>query len=64
MGTILERLTEAQNAHDADRFASYFTEDYRSEEPAHPGRACSGRAPVLENWSSVFAGVPDVQARL
>jgi ketosteroid isomerase-like protein len=64
MGTILERLTEAQNSHDAENFASYFTDDYRSEHPAHPGRAFSGRAQVLENWSSVFAGVPDFHAEL
>jgi ketosteroid isomerase-like protein len=64
MGTILERLTEAQNSHDAENFASCFTDDYRSEQPAHPGRAFSGRAQVLENWSSVFAGVPDFHAEL
>jgi ketosteroid isomerase-like protein len=64
MGTILERLTEAQNSHDADRFASYFTDDYRSEHPAHPDRAFTGRGQVFENWSSVFAGVPDFRAEL
>ena len=64
MSTILERLTEAQNLHDAERFASYFTDDYQSDQPAHPGRAFSGREQVLENWSSVFAGVPDLRAEL
>ena len=64
MRTVLERLTEAQNSHDADRFASYFTEDYQSHQPAHPGRTFSGRAQVLENWSSVFAGVPDFRGEL
>lgn len=29
MRAILERITEAQNAHDAPGFASYFAEDYR-----------------------------------
>jgi ketosteroid isomerase-like protein len=64
MSKVLERLTEAQNSHDADRFASYFADDYQSDQPAHPGRTFSGRAQVLENWSSVFAGVPDFRARL
>ena len=64
MSRILERLMEAQNSHDADRFASYFTEDHRSDQPAHPSRTFSGRAQVLENWSSVFAGVPDFRAEL
>jgi ketosteroid isomerase-like protein len=64
MNAILERITEAQNAHDADAFSSYFAEDYRSAQPAHPHRAFSGRAQVLDNWSSVFAGVPDFRAEL
>lgn len=64
MSTVLERLIEAQNAHDADLFASHFTDDYQSDQPAHPGRRFSGRAQVHENWSSVFAGVPDFRADL
>jgi ketosteroid isomerase-like protein len=64
MSRILERLTEAQNHHDADRFASYFSDDYQSDQPAHPDRSFAGRAQVLENWSSVFAGVPDFHAEL
>jgi hypothetical protein len=64
VSSVLDRLTEAQNAHDAERFASYFADDYRSDQPAHPGRAFTGRAQVLENWTSVFAGVPDFRAEL
>lgn len=64
MHTLLERLTEAQNAHDVELFASYFADDYRSDQPAHPGRSFSGRAQVHENWSSVFAGVSDFRAEL
>jgi ketosteroid isomerase-like protein len=64
MRSMMERLVEAQNAHDADRFASHFAEDYVSVQPAHPGRAFRGRAQVLANWTSVFEGVPDFQAEL
>ncbi len=64
MHTVLERITAAQNAHDVELFASYFADDYRSDQPAHPGREFSGRAQVRENWSSVFAGVPDFRAEL
>jgi hypothetical protein len=64
MSRFLERLIEAQNSHDAERFASYFSEAYRSDQPAHPGRTFSGRSQVLDNWSSVFAGVPDFRAEL
>ena len=64
MRSILERLTEAQNAHDAERMASHFAEGYVSAQPVHPGREFAGRAQVLENWTSVFAGVPDFRAEL
>jgi ketosteroid isomerase-like protein len=64
VSTVLESLIEAQNAHDAERLAASFTDDYRSEQPTHPGRAFSGRGQVLQNWTSVFAGVPDFRAEL
>lgn len=61
---MLERLTAAQNAHDASAFASLFADDYASSQPVHPGRAFRGRAQVLANWTSVFAGVPDFHAEV
>lgn len=64
VSNVLECLVEAQNLHDPERFAALFAEDYRSEQPAHPGRSFSGRAQVLENWTAVFAGVPDFRAEL
>ncbi|HZO64947.1 MAG TPA: nuclear transport factor 2 family protein [Kribbellaceae bacterium] len=59
MPTMLERLSDAANSHDARRMASLFAENYQSAQPLHPNRAFGGRAQVLENWSSVFEGVPD-----
>src|ERR1700759_517685 len=64
MSGILGRLVEAQNAHDAERFAAHFAEDYRSDQPAHPGRSFVGRRQVLDNWVAVFEGVPDFEAEL
>jgi ketosteroid isomerase-like protein len=64
MTSILEHLTDAQNAHDAERMAGYFADDYRSAMPVHPGREFTGREQVLTNWTSVFAGVPDFRADL
>lgn len=61
---MLERLEQAMNAHDARRIASLCAEDYRSAQPLHPSRGFGGSAQVLENWSSVFAGVPDFRAEL
>lgn len=59
-----ERLRDAASSHDAERVASLFAEQYRSTQPAHPGRGFSGRAQVLANWTSVFEGVPDLTAEL
>jgi hypothetical protein len=61
-GDMAERLRSAMNDHDIDRFVGLFDERYRSEQPAHPDRAFTGREQVRENWSSVFAGVPDFHA--
>jgi len=64
MRSILQRLTDAQNSHDAELMASFFADNYQSAQPVHPSRAFSGRAQVLENWTSVFAGVPDFRAQM
>ena len=64
MTTMLERLRDATNTHDAVLLASLFAEDYRSTQPLHPGRGFGGSAQVLENWSSVFEGVPDFSSEL
>ena len=57
-------LAEAMNAHDIEAFVSLFSEDYDSEQPAHPDRRFRGRDQVRANWSAVFAGVPDFRAEL
>jgi len=64
MITVLERLTQAQNEHDAERFSSFFAPEYHSEQPAHPGREFVGRAQVFTNWTGVFAAIPDFHAEL
>ena len=64
MTGMMNRLLAAMNAHDLDEFVGCFALDYRSEQPAHPGRAFEGREKVRENWTGVFAGVPDFRAEL
>jgi ketosteroid isomerase-like protein len=64
MTSILEQLRDATNSHDAEQLASLFAEDHQSAQPLHPSRAFGGRAQVLENWSSVFEGVPDFISEL
>ncbi len=64
MADVMNRVLAALNAHDLDAFVGCFASDYRSEQPAHPSRAFDGREKVRENWTNVFAGVPDFQAEL
>ncbi len=61
---VAERLRDAMNTHDLEAFLDCFHEDYKSEQPAHPGRGFGGREQVRANWSSIFQGVPDFAAEL
>ena len=61
---VVERLLEAINAHDLEAMVACFADDYLNEWPAHPQRGFQGRAQVRTNWSQLFAGVPNLQARL
>jgi ketosteroid isomerase-like protein len=64
MSGLIDRLVVAMNAHDLDAAAGFFHEDYRSEQPAHPGRSFTGRAQMRANWEAMFAGVPDFHAEI
>jgi ketosteroid isomerase-like protein len=61
---VVERLLEAVNAHDLEAMVACFADDYLNETPAHPQRGFRGRAQVRRNWTQIFAGVPDLRARL
>jgi ketosteroid isomerase-like protein len=60
----LERLRQAINTHDLDAMIDCFADDYRNETPAHPARDFVGSAQVRQNWTQIFAGVPDIAATL
>lgn len=62
MTDVVDRLLLAMNKHDLDGAANLIHEDYRSEQPAHPGRAFVRRAQMRANWEAMFAGIPDFQA--
>jgi ketosteroid isomerase-like protein len=59
-----ERLLAAINAHDLEAMVACFADDYVNEWPAHPQRGFRGSAQVRRNWSEIFAGVPDLRARV
>ena len=61
---VSERLLEAINAHDIEAQIACFAEDYRSEQPAHPARAFTGRDQVRENWSRLFDSIRDFESEL
>ena len=61
---VLGRLHDAINRHDLEAFVACFAPDYRSEQPAHPGRAFAGSEQVRKNWATFFEGVPDLHAEL
>ncbi|MEO6629547.1 MAG: nuclear transport factor 2 family protein [Aquihabitans sp.] len=61
---LIERLRQSVNAHDLEAVVACFTEDYRNETPAHPGRGFEGREQVRTNWQRIFAGVPNISARV
>ncbi len=64
MTGVIDRLVMAVNAHDLDGVAGLIAEGYRSEQPAHPGRAFVGRAQMRANWEAMFAGIPDFHAEI
>ena len=61
---VVERLLAAINAHDLEAMVACFADDYLNQWPAHPQRGFRGRGQVRTNWSQIFAGVPNLQARL
>ena len=61
---VTTQLRDAMNSHDLEAFLECFHEDYRSEQPAHSGRAFGGRDQVRANWSAIFSGVSDFEADL
>lgn len=61
---VVARLLAAINAHDLEAMVACFADDYLNEWPAHPQRGFRGREQVRRNWSQLFAGVPDLRARL
>ena len=64
MSDVVQRLAALMNEHDLAGAAALMHPDYRSEQPAHPGRAFVGRAQMEANWKAMFDGIPDFRAEL
>ena len=61
---VLERLVDAVNSHDLPSLVACFAADYRNQTPVHPARGFRGRDQVHRNWTQLFAGIPDIRARV
>jgi ketosteroid isomerase-like protein len=64
MSDVLGQLFTALSTHDLEAAAALFHENYRSEQPAHPGRAFVGRAQMHANWEAMFAGIPNFRSEV
>ncbi len=62
--SLVRRLAAATNAHDLDALVACFADDYLNETPAHPARGFCGAEQVRRNWAHLFAGIPDLSARI
>lgn len=61
---LIERLRQAVDDHDLAALGACFAADFRNETPAHPDRGFTGQQQVQANWARIFAGVPDIAARV
>jgi ketosteroid isomerase-like protein len=61
---VVETLIAATNRRDLEGIVGCFTDDVRSETPAHPARSFVGREQVRRNWEQILSAVPDLDARL
>lgn len=62
MSAVIDRLIHAVNEHDLDGLVSCFANNYVNETPTHPLRGFTGNDQVENNWTQIFAGVPDIEA--
>lgn len=62
--SLVRRLAAATNAHDLDALVGCFADDYLNETPVHPARGFRGAGQVRRNWTQLFAGIPDLSARV
>jgi ketosteroid isomerase-like protein len=61
---MVERLQRATNDHDLETLVACFALDYHNDTPAHPERSFTGKEQVRENWTQIFAAIPDVRAEV
>jgi ketosteroid isomerase-like protein len=61
---MLRRLEQATDTHDLEVLVDCFATEYVNETPLHPARGFRGKDQVRRNWTQIFAGVPNLRARV
>lgn len=61
---LVDRLAAATDRHDLEALVACFAPGFRNETPVHPARSFVGVDQVRKNWAQIFAGVPDLRAKL
>src|ERR1700751_283108 len=61
---FLDNFRAAVASHEPDRVADFFRTDSRFDLPVHPARSFTGRDQARQNWSMIFATVPDLRIDL
>jgi ketosteroid isomerase-like protein len=60
----VQRLQEAVADRDLEAVVACFSPGYRNETPVHPERGFTGRDQVRQNWTQIFAAIPDIEAEV
>jgi ketosteroid isomerase-like protein len=61
---VIERLQQAQNAHDLEALLACFAPHFQGNHPAHPERGFQRIDQARENWSAMFHDIPDFHSEL
>ncbi len=56
----VRRMFAAAGSHDIEALVAEFSESYINVTPNHPERNFAGTQQVRANWTSLFAGIPDL----
>ncbi|VXB37244.1 Nuclear transport factor 2 family protein [Arthrobacter sp. 9V] len=56
----VRRMFAAAGDHDLEALVAEFSENYINITPNHPERNFAGTRQVRANWTSLFAGIPDL----
>ena len=63
MTDVIDRLAVAMNAHDLDAVAGLIHQDYRSEQPVHPGPGVRRASPDARQLGGHVRGGPRLPRR-